>query len=498
MSDHTFLGLCFTDSPGTPLSHDPLLVAVSLAIAGLSSFAALDMVDRARQRSGGAWRWLVPSSFTLGAGIWSVHFIGMLALYSPIPLNYAPPILLLSLLVAIVSAGGGLYVAASTHASWPRLAIAGTAVGLGIVGMHYLGMASLLDPVGAVYTRGLWLTSVLIGAGASIIALATANRLTTTVQRSVAALTMGVGICGLHYAGMAATTVRFGNESLPVEGVDARTMAAAVVAIAVGLAGLAIASTVADRRIAAAAEREVKALRKANHILEWSQQQVLQRLSIAGEWRDDDTAHHVKRIAVLAQRLALTFGADPAFADDLFQAAPLHDIGKIGIPDAILRKPGKLTEPEMAIMRRHSEIGARMLVDSGLPLLNLAAEIALTHHEKWNGSGYPSGLAGEAIPLSGRIVALVDVFDALMSRRPYKEPWPLPRVEALLSEQSGQHFDPDLTACFLNDIDTIMVLWTQHLEPADASPATASDLSVDGREASALHASLAPLVTAAA
>ena len=149
-----------------------------------------------------------------------------------------------------------------------------------------------------------------------------------------------------------------------------------------------------------------------------------------------------------AQLLALAAGCSPAWAEDLLNAAPMHDVGKIGIPDAVLRKPGPLDALEWDTMRRHPEIGAEIIGEHPSGVLRLAREIALAHHEKWDGSGYPNGLAGEAIPLSARIVAVADVFDALTTRRPYKEPWPVQEALDHIESQSGKHFDPALVALF--------------------------------------------------
>ena len=149
-------------------------------------------------------------------------------------------------------------------------------------------------------------------------------------------------------------------------------------------------------------------------------------------------------------------GLDATLCDQLRYAAPLHDIGKIGIPDAILAKPGAHTPEEATIMRTHAELGAKLLGDSRRPVLRLAAEIARNHHENWDGSGYPAGLVGEAIPIAGRITAVADVFDALGSRRCYKEPWPAERIRAFMLEQRGRKFDPHL-------IDRLFAHWDEAL-----------------------------------
>lgn len=186
--------------------------------------------------------------------------------------------------------------------------------------------------------------------------------------------------------------------------------------------------------------------------LERTRHEIIRRLATAGEFRDNDTGQHVTRMSYFAHRLAELAGLSPKDARLILEAAPLHDVGKIGIPDAILLKPGKLDAQEWEIMKRHAEIGGQILADSESPLLQLAHTIAMTHHEKWDGTGYPKGLKGEEIPLSGRIIAVCDVFDALSSARPYKQAWPLDKIIALLEEGAGQHFDPHLIDLFLTDL----------------------------------------------
>ncbi len=176
--------------------------------------------------------------------------------------------------------------------------------------------------------------------------------------------------------------------------------------------------------------------------------QIVQRLGRAAEYKDNETGMHVIRMSHFSKLLALAAGCSPAWAEDLLNAAPMHDVGKIGIPDAVLRKPGPLDADEWATMRSHPEIGAEIIGEHPSGVLQLAREIALAHHEKWDGSGYPRGLAGEAIPLSARIVAIADVFDALTTRRPYKEPWPVQEAMNHIAAQAGKHFDPALVALF--------------------------------------------------
>jgi HD-GYP domain-containing protein (c-di-GMP phosphodiesterase class II) len=189
--------------------------------------------------------------------------------------------------------------------------------------------------------------------------------------------------------------------------------------------------------------------------LKKAHQETLFRLSSAAEYRDKETSNHIKRMSHYSRILAREAGLSRDAVDMLFCSSPMHDVGKIGIPDAILQKPGLLTPDERVIMESHAVIGAHILKDSDVPVVRQAAVVALTHHEKWDGTGYPRKLAGEAIPLEGRIVALADVYDALSSRRCYKEPWPQEKVVVFLQEQRGKHFDPRLVDLFLGAMDEI-------------------------------------------
>jgi len=184
--------------------------------------------------------------------------------------------------------------------------------------------------------------------------------------------------------------------------------------------------------------------------------QIVQRLGRAAEYKDNETGMHVIRMSHFAHVLALALGHSPAWAEDLLNAAPMHDVGKIGIPDAVLRKPGPLDAGEWDTMRRHPQIGAEIIGEHPGGLLHLAHSIALTHHEKWDGSGYPQGLAGEAIPVESRIVALADVFDALTARRPYKEPWSIEDTLAHLRAQAGKHFDPGMVEVFIAQLHRLL------------------------------------------
>jgi len=189
--------------------------------------------------------------------------------------------------------------------------------------------------------------------------------------------------------------------------------------------------------------------------------EVLLRLALAADFRDDDTGVHMVRIGCLAERLALLLGKPPAFAAMLRRAAPMHDVGKIGVADAVLKKPGSYTPQEREQMNRHAEIGADILGRSRVPLFRLAAEVALTHHERWDGSGYPRGLSGEAIPLSGRIVAVVDFFDALTMDRCYRKAFADDVALAMLVEQRGMAFDPQIVDCFVANVAAMIELREQ-------------------------------------
>ncbi|WFP51562.1 response regulator [Methylomonas sp. EFPC3] len=182
--------------------------------------------------------------------------------------------------------------------------------------------------------------------------------------------------------------------------------------------------------------------------LERTYGEAIAMLGKAGHYNDSDTGLHIWRIAAYARQLAEAVGWPKENCVLLEQAAPMHDTGKIGIPDSVLRKPGQLDADEWAIMRGHCRIGYEILSSSDAPVFVLAAEVALRHHEKWDGSGYPDGLRGEAIPESARIVALVDVFDALTMKRPYKDAWSVEQAMDTLREGAGRHFDPTLVEAF--------------------------------------------------
>lgn len=194
--------------------------------------------------------------------------------------------------------------------------------------------------------------------------------------------------------------------------------------------------------------------------------QIVHSLGRAAEYKDNETGLHVIRMSHYARIVAVALGYSKQDADDLLHAAPMHDIGKIGIPDTILSKPGRLTDEEWVIMRQHTTIGARILGDHPSGLLRQAASIALHHHEKWDGSGYPGGLAGEDIPLSARIVAASDVFDALTSERPYKRAWRVNDALTLIRGESGTHFDPRVVSAFLDNTNEILCIREQWADDA--------------------------------
>ncbi|MEQ8820259.1 MAG: response regulator [Sumerlaeia bacterium] len=190
-------------------------------------------------------------------------------------------------------------------------------------------------------------------------------------------------------------------------------------------------------------------LSRVNDQMSASYAEALELLHRAAAYRDDDTGHHVSRIRLFTRELALAHGLGAEQAELIAQASAMHDIGKIGIPDQILLKPGKLTPDEWEVMKAHTTIGANIIGGKKTPLLDMCREIALTHHEKWNGGGYPAGLAGEAIPLAGRLVAIVDVFDALTHARVYKPAFSTEKAIQIIEESRGSHFDPRIVECFL-------------------------------------------------
>ncbi len=196
-----------------------------------------------------------------------------------------------------------------------------------------------------------------------------------------------------------------------------------------------------------------------------SRLQVVRHLGRAAEYRDNETGLHIVRMSQISAIVAKSLGWNAADCELILLASPMHDIGKIGISDGILLKRGKFEPHEWEIMKTHASIGADILSDGDSSLLQLASLVALTHHEKWDGSGYPKGLVGEAIPQAARIVAIADVFDALTSARPYKRAWSIEQAVALITERSGTHFDPEVVEHFHKCLPEILTMRDQYLEP---------------------------------
>jgi putative two-component system response regulator len=186
--------------------------------------------------------------------------------------------------------------------------------------------------------------------------------------------------------------------------------------------------------------------------------EIIRHLGRAAEYRDNETGKHVMRMSHYSHLIALAYGLPHDETELILSSAPMHDLGKIGIPDHILLKPGKLNRDEMDTIKRHCDIGHKIIAPHKSILLKTAATIALTHHEKWDGSGYPRGLKGSDIPLVGRIAAIADVFDALTSKRPYKQAWPVEAAQAEILKESGVHFDPGLVPAFLRSLPEMLVI----------------------------------------
>lgn len=193
-------------------------------------------------------------------------------------------------------------------------------------------------------------------------------------------------------------------------------------------------------------------VRERTRALEEAQVEIIERLAVAAEFRDDNTGQHTQRVGQMSALLARQLGLPDSQVSLIRRAAPLHDVGKLGIPDTILLKFGKLSAEEFAIVKTHTVIGARILSGGKFPLLRLAEEIAFSHHERWDGSGY-AGIAGARIPLAGRIVTIADVFDALTQQRPYKPAWPVSDAIAEIDRQRGRQFDPDVVDAFIRVIE---------------------------------------------
>lgn len=197
-------------------------------------------------------------------------------------------------------------------------------------------------------------------------------------------------------------------------------------------------------------------LATAREGLRASEEETIHRLALAAELRDEETGHHIARVGRSAGLLAERLGFEPKAIERLRLASQLHDLGKIGIPDEILRKTGLLSRVERAVMERHPETGYRIMRESDSPLLKAAADVALNHHERWDGAGYPFGLAGDRIPIGARIVAVVDVFDALTSARPYRAAYSVDEAVAMMAAARGRQFDPDVLDVFLESLGDVL------------------------------------------
>ena len=211
-------------------------------------------------------------------------------------------------------------------------------------------------------------------------------------------------------------------------------------------------------------------LERSEKELRLSREETIQRLAIAAEFRDSATAQHIQRMSHYCELLSRRFGLSPDRCDLIRTASPMHDIGKIGTPDHVLLKPGKFTPEEFNVIAQHAEIGYRILGGSDAELLKVAAVIAWTHHERWDGSGYPRNLKGEAIPIEGRIAAIADAFDALTTERVYKPAFPFEHAVDLMVKHRGEHFDPDLLDVFVASIDDIRRIHDQYGDRSIRTP----------------------------
>jgi methanogenic corrinoid protein MtbC1 len=286
-----------------------------------------------------------------------------------------------------------------------------------------------------------------------------------TAQRRFAAPGSAGGALALRaaivlvLAGSAAGAATAGSAAVVATCVFVLACAAAALGWLVGERGrVALSEAIEDRS---------SELKRALTELEISQAEMVRRLSMAVEFRDEDTGAHIERIGRFSRLLSEQIGMDAEFCERISHAAPLHDVGKVAIPDAILLKPGPLTPQERAIVETHAEEGYRLVRGSSSAILEMAATIALSHQEKWDGSGYPRGLAGEAIPLEGRIVAIADVFDALTSDRVYRKAFPVHEAITIMREQRGRHFDPVLLDAFMEVLESSGV---DARSPASADP----------------------------
>jgi putative two-component system response regulator len=232
-------------------------------------------------------------------------------------------------------------------------------------------------------------------------------------------------------------------------------------------------------KYAADLNKTVSELKSTYRDLQEAYLDTIHRLALAAEHKDEDTGDHILRMSRYSIFLAEKLGLPPDEVQNIRYAAPMHDVGKIGTPDSILLKSGKLTDQEFELMKMHTTIGAKILGNSKAKILQVAEQIALSHHEKWNGKGYPLGLSGENIPMVGRIVALADTFDALTSKRPYKEPYPLAIAFEIIKKERGQHFDPAVVDVFFENIDEILKIKSETGLTEDSS---LSDFTLSKRD----------------
>jgi len=205
-------------------------------------------------------------------------------------------------------------------------------------------------------------------------------------------------------------------------------------------------------------EEALKEIKSLNKELEDTQKEVLFTIGAIAESRSKETGNHVKRVAEYSKLIGIHLGLSSEDVELLKQASPMHDIGKIAIPDSILNKPGRFDDAEYALMKKHAKLGYEMLNNSTRPLIQLASTIAYEHHERWDGKGYPKGLRGEEISIFGRITSLADVFDALGSDRVYKKAWPMDKIVALIKEERGKQFDPKIVDIFLENLDSFIAI----------------------------------------
>ena len=222
-----------------------------------------------------------------------------------------------------------------------------------------------------------------------------------------------------------------------------------------------------QKELEAEVAKRTEELRQAFERIKLASLDTIFRLSQAAEYKDEDTGAHIKRMSNYSTAVARKIGLDDGVVETILYASPMHDVGKIGIPDSILMKPAKLDPDEWEIMKQHTTIGARILESSDAEFIKLAEIIAITHHEKWDGSGYPRGLKGEDIPISGRVTAIADVFDALISKRPYKEPFTVEKATQIIKEGRGSHFDPQVVDAFFLILDEILMIKEKYRDEAD-------------------------------